>query len=131
MCPTQNSEGLANPIDYKLTADIYNNSLEKCIIKLIIFDHFPIFFLMQLTEKNKMFKIFKKVFNQRNRTSFKKQLSLLHWRCVDFNGNANEIYEKFLRTLTDIYYANFSTQEYILKSKDIKTPWIRKDLKKS
>ena len=37
----------------------------------------------------------------------------------------------FLRTFTDIYDANFPIREYILKDKDIKSPWISKSLKKS
>ena len=60
-----------------------------------------------------------------------KQLSLLHWRYTDFNRTVNEIYGMFLRTLTDIYDANFSIREYILKDKDIKSPCISKGLKKS
>ena len=51
-------------------------------------------------------------------TSFKKQLSPLHWRHTDFNGTVNEIYDTFLRTVTDIYNAHFPIPEYILK--DIK-----------
>ena len=43
----------------------------------------------------------------------------------------NEIYDTFLKTLTDIYNANFPICEYILKEKDIKSPWISKGLKKS
>ena len=43
----------------------------------------------------------------------------------------NEIYDTFLKTLTDIYDANFPIREYILKDKDIKSPWIGKGLKKS
>ena len=43
----------------------------------------------------------------------------------------NEIYDTFLKTLTDIYDANFPIREYILKDKDIKSPWITKGLKKS
>ena len=75
-------------------------------------------------------KILKRVFNNRNITSFKEQLSLLHWRHIDFNGTVNEIYDTFLKTLTDIYDDNFPIREYILKEKDIKSPWIRKGLKK-
>ena len=52
-------------------------------------------------------KIKKKVFNNRNITSFEEQLSLLHWRHIGFNGTVNEIYDPFLRTLTDIYDAKF------------------------
>ena len=54
------------------------------------------------------------------------QLSQLHWRRIDFNGNVNEIYDTFVKTLTDIYDANFP-----FKDKDIKSPWITKGLKKS
>ena len=37
----------------------------------------------------------------------------------------------FLRTLTDIYDINFPIREYILKDKDLRSPWISKGLKKS
>ena len=67
----------------------------------------------------------------RNITSFKEQLSLFHWRHIDFNGTVNEVYDTFLKTLTDIYDASFPIREYILKDKDIKSPWIDKCLKKS
>ena len=42
----------------------------------------------------------------------------------------NEICDTFLKTLTDIYDANFPIQEHILKDKGIKSPWITKGLKK-
>ena len=97
-------------------------------------DHFPVFFSIQLSKqklREGVIKIEKRIFNNRNITSFKEQLSLLHWRHIDFNGTVNEIYDMFLRTLTDIYDANFPIREYILKDKDIKSPWITKGLKKS
>ena len=74
-------------------------------------------------------KVKKSVFSKCNITSFKEQLSLLHWRHIDFNGTVNEIYDTFLKILTDIYDANFPIREYILKDKDIKSHWIRKGLK--
>ena len=37
----------------------------------------------------------------------------------------------FLRTLTDIYDINFPIREYILKDKDLRSPWISKGLKTS
>ena len=97
-------------------------------------DHFQKFFSMQLTKeklREGVVKIKKRVFNKRNITSFKEKLSLLHWRHIDFNGTVNKIYGMFLRTLTDIYDANFPIREHILKDKDIKSPWISKGLKKS
>ena len=86
--------------------------------------HFPIFFSIQLTKEKLgegVIKI-KRVFNNRNITSFKEQLSLLHWRHTDFNGTVNEIYDMFLKTLTDIYDANFPIREYILKDKRHQIP---------
>ena len=58
----------------------------------------------------------KKVFNERNITSFKEQLSLLHWRHVNFN----KTYDTFLRKLIDTYDANFPFRKYILKDTDTK-----------
>ena len=43
----------------------------------------------------------------------------------------NEIYDTFLKTVTDIYDANFLIGEYILKDRDIESPWISIGLKKS
>ena len=114
-----------------LTTDIFNNSLKKGIIKSDVSNHFPIFFSIRLT-KEKLQEDFikkKRVFSKRNITTFKEQLSLLHWRHIGFNGTVNEIYDTFLKTLTDIYDANFPIREYILKDKDIKSPWISKGLK--
>ena len=51
------------------------------------------------------------IFNKCNITSFKEQLSLLQWRHINFNETANEIYDTFLRTLTEIYDANFPHTE--------------------
>ena len=51
-CPTRISEHSASLIDNILTTDIFNNSLKKGITKSEIFDHFPIFFLIQLTKKS-------------------------------------------------------------------------------
>ena len=43
----------------------------------------------------------------------------------------NEIYDTFLKKLIDIYDVNFPIREYILKDKNIKSPWISKGLKRS
>ena len=112
---------------------IFNNSLKKGIIKSDVSDHFPIF-LNTINERKtsgRCYKDKKRVFSKRNITSFKKQLSLLHWRYIAFKGTVNEIYDTFLKTLIDIYDANFPIREYILKDKNIKSPWVSKGLRKS
>ena len=77
-----------------------------------------------------MLKIGKRVFSERIITFLKKKLSLLYWRNVDVNGNANGIYVTFLTTLIDICGTNLPIPEYILKDKDIKSPWTSKVQKK-
>ena len=79
--PTRISEYSASLIGNILTTDICNNSLKKGIIKSDVSNHFPIFFSIQLTKEKLqegVIKIKKRVFNKRNITSFKEQLSLLH-----------------------------------------------------
>ena len=50
-------------------------------------------------------------------TSLKGKLSLLHWRHTEFNETVNEIYDMFLKSLTDIYDANSSYGSTFLKIK--------------
>ena len=136
--PPRISEHSASLIDNILTTDIFNNSLEKGILKSNVSDHSPIFFSIQLTKEKlqeSVLKIQKNVLSvTQSLSSFKEQLSLFHWRHIVFNGiewYVNEIYDMFLRTMTDICNANFHIRGYIFKNKDIKSPWISKGLKKS
>ena len=78
------------------------------------------FFSIQLTKEKLLERVIKikKEFLIKV-TFFKKQLSLLQWRQINFNGTANKIHETFLITLTDIYDPKFPIREYILKDKDI------------
>jgi hypothetical protein len=132
--PTRVSEHSATLIDNIITTEIFEKSLRKGIIKTDVSDHFPIFFALNYSkrkcnEPNK--KIRKRIFNEANLESFKEQLSLLHWQQIDFTENANIIYEKFHQTIFDVYDANFPINEYVLKGKDLKSPWITKGIKKS
>ena len=124
--PTRIPEHWASLIDNILTTDIFYNSLKKGIIKSDVSDHFPIFLSIQLTKeklRESVIKIVKRVFDKRN-IRLPRNNSLLQWRHIDFSGTVNEIYDMFLRTLTDIYDVNFPIREYlkILKDKDIKSP---------
>ena len=56
-----------------------------------------------------------------NVTFFKEKLSLLHLRHMDYNGTVNEIYDAFMRTLSDICNDDLPLREYNLKEKDIKS----------
>ena len=78
---------------------------------------------------NKIEKYKKRDFNDTNLSSFKEQLSLLHWYHIDINKDANQIYKSFLETFSDIYNANFPIKEFSMKGKDIQSPWISRGIK--
>ena len=101
------------------TKHFYDNIFENGAIPIINSSIWISEHSASLTENILLTDIFNNNFNI---TSFKEQLSLLHWRHIDFNGTVNEIYDMFLRTVTDIYDASFPIREYILKDKDIKSP---------
>ena len=61
--PTRISKHSARPIDNILTADIFNNSLKKGMIKSDVSDHLPIFLSIQLTKKKLREGVIKKEFS--------------------------------------------------------------------
>ena len=75
------------------------------MIKSDVYDNFPIFFSIQLTKENLwegVLKIKREFLTSVTSFFFKEQLPLVYWRQIDFNGTVNEIYDRFLGTLTDI-----------------------------
>jgi hypothetical protein len=134
--PTRVTINSATLIDNIITTDICNKNIQRGIIKTDISDHFPIFLILNSNlEKNNNTPIVvkKRIFKKKkNLEQFKDQLSLLHWNHIDFNDNANNIYETFYKTLFSVYDANFPIVEKIIKiNKSSKSPWITKGLKKS
>jgi len=81
--------------------------------------------------KNKSNKIKIRYFNHTNIKLFKNQLSLLHWKHINFNENANKIYDNFFETFYSVYDANFPVIEKTLTPKNKNNPWVTKGFKKS
>ncbi|XP_047141104.2 uncharacterized protein MAL8P1.12 [Hydra vulgaris] len=117
-----------------LTIEIMNNQskniLLSCILKSIT-DHFPIFLTINSEIKNKINKIKIRIFNHTNIKLFKNQLSLLHWKHINFNDNADKIYDNFYETFYSVYDANFPIIEKTIAPKYKNNPWITKGFKKS
>ncbi|XP_065677479.1 uncharacterized protein MAL8P1.12-like [Hydra vulgaris] len=118
-----------------LTIEIMNNQskniLLSCILKSDITDHFPIFLTINSEIKNKINKIKIRIFNHTNIKLFKNQLSLLHWKHINFNDNADKIYDNFYETFYSVYDANFPIIEKTITPKYKNNPWITKGFKKS
>ncbi|XP_065662942.1 uncharacterized protein LOC136085555 [Hydra vulgaris] len=132
--PSRITENSITLIDNILTTDVYNNNIQKGIIKSDISDHFPIFLTINtiLTPNTiKSQTIRKRIFNKKNLETFKYQLSMLNWKHINFNEDINVIYNKFFNTFFSVYDANYPVFEITLKPKTLKNPWITKGLKKS
>ena len=100
-----NLRTFGNLIDNILTADISNNSLKKGITKSEVLNHFPIFFLIQLTKeklREGVIKVKKRVLNNRNMNSFREQLSLLHWRQTDLELRTWQVIRNNQQTKSNI-----------------------------
>jgi hypothetical protein len=123
--PTRISKSSTTLIDNILTTDIYNNELQKGIIKTDISDHFPIFLTINtVSSTNVKTKniIKKRVFNEINIKSFQYQLSLLHLKHINFNDDINTIYNKFFNTFFSVYDANFPLSKKIIQIKTLNSP---------
>nr|XP_047139359.1 uncharacterized protein LOC124815161 [Hydra vulgaris] len=130
--PTRVSINTTTLIDSIITTDILNKNIQKGILKPDISDHFPIFLTFNCNSET-MIKTSKKIrlrhINKDNINHFKEQLSLLHWKHINFNDDANSIYDNFFNTYP-IYDANFPFIEKTINPKKTFNPWITKDFKK-
>ena len=132
--PTRVTVKSATLIDNIFTNCIFDNSLKKGIIKNSTSDHFPIFFAIN-TSRNRSYpkriNYKKRIYSDASKAAFKEHLSLMNWRNITDLNNANEMYEKFVKTFTEIYENYFPLKEVSIKTKDLQTPWMSRGLKKS
>ena len=106
----------------------------KAIMKSDISDHFPKIFCIQTGKNQSKCQTLvynKREFNEANKATLKRQLSLLHWWHVSSQKDVNKMYETFLSTFLEIYEINFPYKQVTVKPKDVKNPWTSKTLKKS
>lgn len=132
--PTKVTVKSATLIDNIFTNCIFNNSLKIGIIKNSTSDHFPIFFAIN-TSRNRSYpkriNYKKRIYSDTSKAAFKEHLSLMNWRNITDLNNANEMYEKFVKTFIEIYENYFPLKEVSIKTKDLQTPWMSRGLKKS
>ncbi|XP_065651287.1 uncharacterized protein LOC136079476 [Hydra vulgaris] len=108
--PTRVTLKSVSLIDNIMTTDTFNESLKKGLIKNDVSDHFPIFFSINTDIEQLQIKkpiILKRCFSEVNIASFNEQLSLLHWKHINFSSEANVVYNSFFRTFYEVYDANF------------------------
>ena len=98
-------------------------------------DHLPISFsfsISKLPQNSSPIKLKKRFFKERNLASFKNQISNINWDILTSTQcSANSLYETFLNTFSEIYDMNFPLTDIEIKPKNLKTPQLSKELKKS
>ena len=64
-------------------------------------------------------------------TVFIQKLFEYDWKDIIAQNKPNEAYELFLKDFSALYKAYFPLKKEKIRSKDLKSPWITKGLKKS
>ena len=134
--PTRVAKTSATIIDNVITANIFDESLEKGIIKSDLSDHLPIFFSTSTSKSPQNFsplKLKKRIFNENNLASFKDQISNINWDNLNSTQcSVNSLYKIFLNIFDGMYDINiFPLTEIKIKPKNLKMSWFSKGLKKS
>ena len=122
-------------MDHILTNSFTDTVFKTAIFKSDISDHFPICFIipssMKQTNNTKNTVIFKTVFDTESIELFKQKLHETNWDDIEVSQNPDEAYKSFLNKFSDLYDTYFPKKQIKLKSKDLQTPWIMNDIRKS
>ena len=120
-------------IDNTISNDYMNTKLKTGIIKTSIPNHSPIFCCIysKLDKTKSTVEISKRTFNKKNNSKFKQALKDTVWSIIQQCPTVNNQYNLFFDILSSIYDDNFSKMSKIFKTKDLRSPWMTKGMKKS
>ena len=130
---TRVTKTTATAIDHIITDAIFKNKMTSGIIKADITDHFPIFTILEKYNKNppEKTKIMKRDFTEENIHTFEFLLKNIDWNRFLPLDSPNLAYDNFLKIFSDLYDITFPNKEIEIKTKHLRTPWIKKGLQKS
>ena len=122
-----------------LTSDRLNKTLDSSVISKIVLtdvsDHLPTILTTNLSVKNKPHDkkyVYKRVFSDANIAKLKQRLTRVNWKSILHGNSANDDYEVFLKTFTDIYDECIPCKKAVFRrKKEPKSRWITKGLLKS
>ena len=132
---TRATRTIATAIDHIITDAILESTMHYGIIKANIYDHFPIFAILENScNKNKNYektKITKRDFSNENIQNFQFLLENIKWDQLLLSNAPNEAYNIFLKKFSDLYDVTFPKKQIEIKSKYLNIPWITKGIRKS
>ena len=123
----------ATAIDHIITNTAVESDIQSGIIKSDISDHFPIFCVFPLKERNVLSKTRteKRYFSQENIDTFKFLLENIKWNQLLPTNSPDKAYDIFLKVFYDLYETAFPKKIIEIKTKYLETPWITRGLQKS
>ena len=129
--PTRVTASSAALLDNIFTNCIFDTSLKNATIKTSIPDHFAIFTGIKNTRNQKKKKNKKRFFSDKSKESFKQDLQIINWEDLNILSYTNTLYKHFIKMSCRICFKNFPLLETEVKSKDIRTLWMSKNMRKS
>ena len=132
--PTRVTRKTSTIIDHILTNLFVNTNFKLFLFKIDISDHFPISFLQPTSrprEENEVTNITKRVINNKAIELFKQELCKTSWDDVINNKNPNDAYNHFSHKLIVLCDKYFPKQDIRIYKKDLQSPWITREIKKS
>lgn len=128
--PTRITETSATIIDNILTNN--ENTVNSAILVTDISDHLPTIITTDFKMKSKVTKhnyFYKRMHSNSNIEKLKESLSKVNWQSTLDNNDANDDYNKFTKTFTDIYDECIPLKKCTRNNrKEPRSPWITKCL---
>ena len=128
--PTRVTASSAALLDNIFTNCIFDTSLKNATIKTSIPDHFAIFTGIKNTRNQKK-KNKKRFFSDKSKESFKQDIQIINWEDLNILSYTNTLYKHFIKMSCRICFKNFRLLETEVKSKDLRTLWMSKNMRKS
>lgn len=118
-------------LDLFLT-NVFEVDVHAGVIGATISDHLPIYMFIDSSvnhKKKHSREFYYRDISHRNLERFREQISHTNWDSVFSKVSADEAYESFLETFSNIYNCNFQYKRYV-NSKKCRKPWVTPDILK-
>ena len=121
----------ATLIDHIWTSDVFNNS-HNFIYRYDITDHYAVNSIFEHPRvQNRDVKVYKRIFNENNKTAFMNEISEVTWDNVYSQRCVNMAYKEFEVSFLNIYNKNFPVKKVTKRHKHLRSPYITLGLQTS
>ena len=130
--PTRVTKNTATAIDHIFINSVTTTKFKAGIIKSVISDHFPIFFVadynIHIKEPKERF-IFRRDLSDISVVKFKYKLRTVSWDSITNSSDTNKAYDNFIEIFSSLYDECFPKKKIKLKPQKYNNPSITKGTK--